>query len=268
MSYLPDFPTLAGPDTPEPALSAYERCADYYDLLTAHYDHDGWLATILRLAAASGFAGGRVLDVGCGTGKSTLPLVRRGYEVAACDLSPAMVRRARMRLGNRAHVFVADMRELPADRSFALLTCLDDALNYLLAAEDLRAALRSFASVLEPGGLGVFDLNTIAAYRRAFDAGCVWTAADGRLRWRGQGVTAAGTFAAVVEPIGASGRPGRASIHIQRHHPTESVRRACIEAGLEIVHVYGQSPGAVLDEACDESRHSKLLYVVRNGEGV
>jgi SAM-dependent methyltransferase len=260
--------SLAAPArAPEPALSAYESCARYYDLLTADYDHEGWLATIDALAVRHGFRGRRVLDVACGTGKSTAPLIRCGYEVSACDLSPAMVRRARMRLGDRAEVFVADMRRLPAGRTFELLTCLDDALNYLLGDEDLRAAMRSFASVLAPRGLAIFDLNTTATYRTVFEDGCAFPAAGGRLRWRGQGRRDDGAYSAVVEPIAASGRAGRPSLHIQRHHPPEAVRRACGAAGLEVLWIYGQSSGGVLHEACDEDQQTKLLYVARKRGG-
>ena len=38
-----------------------------------------------------GLPGNRVLDAGCGTGKSFLPLLERGFEVTACDQSEAML---------------------------------------------------------------------------------------------------------------------------------------------------------------------------------
>ena len=138
---------------PGPAFRAYERCAHYYDLLTADYDHDAWLASVDALARKAGFAGDRVLDVACGTGKSAAPMVRRGYRVSACDLSPAMVRRARLRLGGSATVFVADMRRLPEGLAVDLLTCLDDALNYLLSFDDLVVAISGFARALAPSGV-------------------------------------------------------------------------------------------------------------------
>jgi SAM-dependent methyltransferase len=248
---------------PAHALRAYERCAPYYDLLTADYDHGGWLATIDQLAAEHGLVERSALDVACGTGKSTAPLVGHGYDVWACDLSPAMVRRARMRLGTSARVFVADMRALRCERTFGLVTCLDDALNYLLSDAEVRDAMNSFATALRPGGLAIFDVNTTATYAAAFGAGCEASTAAGRLRWRGRGQGPDGTFSAIVEPVRAGGGLGRPSLHIQRHHPPEVVRAACRDAGLDVVRIYGQSSGGRLDEDFDESRHSKLLYVVR-----
>jgi SAM-dependent methyltransferase len=248
---------------PGPALRAYERCAHYYDLLTADYDHDAWLASVHTLASEAGFAGDRVLDVACGTGKSAAPMVRRGYRVSACDLSPAMVRRARLRLGGGANVFVADMRRLPDGRAVDLLTCLDDALNYLLSFEDLVAAMAGFARALAPGGVAVFDTNTTSTYREMFADGCEFELAGGSLCWHGRGRSRAGHFTAQIEPVPGSGQTGRPSVHVQRHHAREEVAAACGAAGLEIVKVLGQSTGCVYSERIDEDQQSKLLYVVR-----
>jgi ubiquinone/menaquinone biosynthesis C-methylase UbiE len=121
---------------------AYDELAHVYDGLTAHHDHERWLALLLELAQAHGLAGRRLLDVGCGTGKSFMPLVRRGFDVTACDISPRMAARARRRArGRGVVVHVADMRRLPQLCEGAdLVTCLDDAVNYLLDGEELRGA--------------------------------------------------------------------------------------------------------------------------------
>ena len=73
------------------ATRAYAVLAPAYDLLTAEYAYGPWLAAIERLAREHGLAGHRLLDVGCGTGKSFLPLLERGFHVTACDISPEMV---------------------------------------------------------------------------------------------------------------------------------------------------------------------------------
>src|SRR3954453_11861920 len=125
----------------DPAVAAYERMAPYYDLFTASYDYERWLPKLGALALDPGLEGNRLLDVACGTGKSFAPLLARGYEVVACDLSPAMVAEARRRAGGGAEGLVADMRDLPVLGSFDLVTCLDDSLNYLLSESELAAAL-------------------------------------------------------------------------------------------------------------------------------
>jgi SAM-dependent methyltransferase len=169
------------------APAPYDALAPVYDLLTAGHGHDRWLRALERLALDHGLAGRRVLDVGCGTGSSFLPLLRAGYRVTACDLSPAMARRARARAGGRATVHVADARRLPHWGSFDLITFLDDGLNHLTEPADVVAALRAMRANLGARGMLVLDVNTLAAYRTAPDL----VAADGgtatrtaTTRWR------------------------------------------------------------------------------------
>ena len=65
------------------AADAYDALAPFYDRFTAHHDYELWTSGLLRLARTHGFAGTRVLDAACGTGKSFLPLLERGFEVTA-----------------------------------------------------------------------------------------------------------------------------------------------------------------------------------------
>ena len=247
-----------------PALLAYEQFASVYDRFTADYDHDGWVAALLDRARRHGLRGSRVLDVGCGTGKSFAPLVERGYDVWACDISPAMVSRARARAGvDPERVCVADMRELPQLGAFDLVTCLDDAVNYLLSPADLAAAFASVARVLAPDGVYVFDVNSLATYRAGFAARTSFERPLAAAVCRGETHGAIGPGSLCVATIEITGRGGRRRVsrHVQRHHPQRAIRRALASAGLACRAVLGQSTGAVLHEGADEDRHTKLVYV-------
>src|SRR5690242_123834 len=128
---------IAEPET-NLVVSGYAPLAPFYDQFTAGYDYETWTEALERLARAHGLRGRRLLDVACGTGKSFVPFLNRGYEVTACDISPEMVAAAEAKpetLG--ARLLVADMRELPELGRFDLITCLDDSLNYLLEEPDL-----------------------------------------------------------------------------------------------------------------------------------
>jgi len=245
---------------------AYDAVAAAYDTLTAGYPYEAWLAALEELARAHGLRGRRVLDVACGTGKSFEPLLRRGYDVTGCDVSREMLARAAAKAPGVA-LHQADMRALPRLGSFDLVTCLDDGLNYLLTPEDLEAALAGIARQLAPGGLAVWDLNTLAMYRSSFAQDWV-TERDGTfVAWRGRagGATATGDEAvAVVEAFART--PGGAwerstSEHRQRHWPAEVVAGLAGRAGLRVLSVTGQRRGAVLGGRLDELVHTKAVHV-------
>ena len=82
------------------AQRTYEAMAPVYDDFTAHHEYDAWVADLLKLLERRGLAGKRLLDVACGTGKSFLPMLPRGWQVTACDISPAMLERAREKVGD------------------------------------------------------------------------------------------------------------------------------------------------------------------------
>ena len=111
--------------TADRATTAYEAFAPFYDAYTHSYDQGRWLANLEPIAVEAGLRGRRLLDVACGTGKSFMPMLERGYEVTACDISPGMVERARQRSGlEPTEVFLADMRGLPRLGLFDPATCL------------------------------------------------------------------------------------------------------------------------------------------------
>jgi len=249
--------------TATPALLAYEQLAPVYDDFTDGYDHDAWIGRLERIARNHGANGPRVLDVACGTGKSFAPLIGRGYDVWACDISPAMVQRARRCAGiDPQRVLVADMRELPELGAFELVTCLDDAVNYLLTDADLEAAFAGVARLLAPDGVYLFDTNTLATYRAGFAVDAIFERPLAAAVWRGETaepIEEGALCAASIELGGADG--GAVSRHVQRHYPQSAIHRALTSAGLACRAVLGQSTGGVLHEDADEEAHTKLVYV-------
>jgi SAM-dependent methyltransferase len=252
------------------AAAPYDVLAPVYDLLTAGYGHDRWLRALERVAMDHGLAGRRLLDVGCGTGSSFLALMRAGYRVTACDLSPAMAHRARAKAGGGATVHVADARRLPRWGSFDLVTFLNDGVNHLLEPGDVVSALRGIRANLAAGGLVVLDVNTFAAYRGAPD---VVAADDERfVAWRGRLATLAepgGVAQVVVEVF--ERQPGGAWLrrcHRQphRHYPVAQVRELVARARLRVVATRGQRTGALLDTHLDEDVHTKAVFVLAADE--
>lgn len=245
------------PETTTPsARAAYDAFAPSYDRFTAGQDHVAWTTALLTLARRHGLRGRRLLDLGCGTGKSFLPLLRQGFEVVGVDGSPAMAARARARAGARAKIVVADVGALPLLGSFDLVWALCDVANYQLDGDALRRMLAGAAANLAPGGVVVFDCSTRRAFREFFGA----TLAVDELTWVGG-----------VDPE-AFGDGDRATAllhglapapvaHVQRHHPADAVRAAVRAAGLEPVACHGQTPELHFDDDLDEERHTKAIHV-------
>ena len=245
----------------------YDSLAPAYDVLTARYRHDRWLTAIEALAREFGLNGRRLLDVACGTGKSFMPLLERGYRVTACDLSPGMVAQARRKAGGRAELCVADMRRLPLLGAFDLVTCLDDAVNHLADDDELLATFAGIRANLDRGGLLVFDVNTLAAYRAACDVAAEHQ--DHVVVWRGSGAAHAAprrqTRVVVDVFTRVRGDLWRRTRTEQRHRhfPLRDIARLLRAAGLEVAAVRGQRPGARLEARPDENRHPKALFVAR-----
>ena len=249
------------------AADAYDPLAPFYDRLTAHHDYELWTGGLLRLARAHGLCGRRVLDAGCGTGKSFLPLLERGFEVSACDQSQAMLDVAEAKSPGRATLHCRDLRAFEAIGEFDLITCLDDVANYLTEPEDLGAALAGLAANLRPGGLLVFDSNTIATYRGFFRETAAVEEPGLLMVWRGlardgfgPGELARAVIDVVTETDGVWSRT--TSRHEQRHHTRETIELCIDNAGLHCVAVYGQDPSVNFDPEPDELRHTKTIYLV------
>jgi len=224
------------------------------------------------VALAAPTASDRVLDVACGTGKSFLPLLERGYDVTACDISEAMLRVARTKAGERASLRRLDMQALPALGHFDLITCLDDALNYLPDEVALIRALAGMRANLAPHGLLVFDVNALRTYRGAFAGDWVVDGADCLVAWRGRtapDLASGGSAELVIDAFLRAGDDWtrHRAVHRQVHHPADRVERALAAAGLQVRARLGQLPGASLDERFSELEHAKSLYVSTHSGG-
>jgi SAM-dependent methyltransferase len=253
--------------------SPYAAFAPFYDAFTAGSDYEHWTEQVLPVARRHGLAGDGLLDLACGTGKSFIPFLRRGFAVTGCDGSAEMLAEAAAKAPD-VRLHLCDLRALPVLGSFDLVTCFDDSLNYLLDADELLACFRGAAANLAPGGLFVFDLNTLRAYRTTFASDSV-TERDGTVfAWRGEAtgdLEAGGLAAATIEVFAPA--PGGdlyervATRHEQRHHPTDEVAALLREAGLEPAGAYGALDDGRLTDDADEAAHLKVLYIARHKRG-
>jgi len=247
---------------------AYDALAPAYDLLTSGHDHAAWAAQLEGLALEAGLHGRRLLDVGCGTGSSAAPMLARGYEVVGVDVSPGMLERAREKLGPDVRLELADMRALPALGEFDLVWSVADGVNYL-AADELVPAFDGFRRNLAPGGLVLFDLDTLASFRALYSSLIVVPGDERIVVFEGQAKEALGegaTAVAQIDCLELASPPWwrrTRSLHRQRHHPAADVERALAAAGLSTVAIWGTDGAGGSELPLDEERHNKAVYIAR-----
>lgn len=263
--------TGAAPKTgAEWARNAYEGTAVAYDDFTAHHKDEEWIADLLAALKDHGLDGSRLLDVGCGTGKSFLPMLPRGWAITACDISPSMLERAREKASEAVRLEVADMLALPKFGSFDLVWALDDTINYLLSTEELERTLARMRENLARTGLLLFDVNTLRAYRTFFSETTVVERSGKRLIWRGlatpdvppSSICESG-LEVVSDDRGAKSGEATVFTHRQRHFSRGEVLAALERAGLECLDTYGIFTDGIRQQPLDESIHTKAIYIAR-----
>lgn len=109
---------------------------------------------------------GPCLEVGCGTGRMTAELASRWPEVVAVDVSPALLERARERVGERANVrlLLVDGERLDgvATAAFATVVCFG-VLQHVPTRRVLDSLLAEVARVLRPDGEAIVQLPVLAS---------------------------------------------------------------------------------------------------------
>lgn len=108
-----------------------------------------------------------VLDLGCGTGTLTELLYEKGYDMIGVDSSEEMLQIAMdKKFETRSDILYLcqDMRELDLYSTVGTVVSVCDSLNYLLMDEDVLETFRLVNNYLFPGGIFIFDFNTIYKY--------------------------------------------------------------------------------------------------------
>lgn len=132
-----------------------------------------------------------VLDLCCGTGTALRIFSDWGLTVAGLDQSAPMLAVAAKKLKGRKiklyqktlprFALIGNNRSSQV-RTFDLVTCFYDALNYLTNVRDLKTAFRSVHRHLNPGGWFIFDMNTEAALKILW-GGQVYAGARDDIAW-------------------------------------------------------------------------------------
>jgi len=114
--------------------------------------------------------GTRVLDVGCGVGRWSRELARRGAQVTGIDVSPTMIAQAIVRaavegVSSRCRFLVQDVVALDAGEKFDMVLSVT-VLQHILEADAVRAAMRRMvAHLADDGTLVLLEVAPVRAVR-------------------------------------------------------------------------------------------------------
>ncbi|MCI8578638.1 MAG: class I SAM-dependent methyltransferase [Lachnospiraceae bacterium] len=146
-------------------MDAYTGFAEVYDLFMDDIPYGEWCEYVAGLLAEYGIQDGLLLDLGCGTGKLTRRLADRGFDMIGIDLSEEMLEIAREKSDPEQILYLMqDMREFELYGTVRAIVSICDSMNYLMGYEELVQVLGLANNYLDPGGIFLFDMNTLYKY--------------------------------------------------------------------------------------------------------
>ena len=134
---------------------------DYYDAVTPA----SWLGDVEWYCRKAVEAGGPVLELGCGTGRITVPIAESGVDIHALDASESMLALLRRKLIGRSpeaqarvHPVVGDMRSFELSERFALIIAPFRTFLHNVTEADRLACLARVRQHLRPSGRFAFNV--------------------------------------------------------------------------------------------------------------
>lgn len=189
----------------------YSEHPALYDAIQSGWDYDRDVVFVVAAAERAGVDGGRLLELGCGTGEHTRRLAERGFEVTAVDKYAGMLDVARSKCA--ADFRRQSLPQFDLDGDYAVAVAIRGVVNHL-APEELSPAIATVQSQLVDGGVFVFDNSPLPPDGNApgIDIGAAdggdyariaqhVPTGDGRLDWRAVTFTPDGEFFVNSRPM-------------------------------------------------------------------
>ncbi len=209
-----------------------------------------------------------VLDLGCGTGTLTELMYRRGYDMIGVDMSTDMLNAAmakREKSGDAILYLNQDMRELELYSTVGTVYSVCDSLNYILKEEELLTVFSLVNNYLYPGGIFIFDFNTVYKYEEIIgDTTIAENREDCSFIWEnfydpGQGINEYDLTVFVKEESGLFRR--FSETHFQRGYRAEQMKMLVERAGMKILEMTDADTGEAV------TAESQRIYIVAQEQG-
>ena len=149
-------------------MSGYHVFSRFYDNLTFNVDYVKRADYLQSVLSLYGHDWGLTLDLACGTGTLTTELKKRGVDIFGVDGSQEMLSEAMDKAydeGLSVLYLCQRMESLDLYGTIDTCVCTLDSLNHITDKAKLQAAIDRVGLFMNPGGMFVFDVNTVYKHR-------------------------------------------------------------------------------------------------------
>ena len=226
-------------------MESYTGFAEFYDLFMDNIPYEVWSHYLTGLLNEYGVKDGIVLDMGCGTGNITELLAASGYDMIGIDNSEDMLAEAMDKRYDSGHDILylcQDMRELDLYGTVAAAVSICDSLNYILEYDQLVHVFKLVNNYLDPGGVFIFDLNTIHKYEMMGDTVIAENREEGSFIWENSYFeeTHLNQYDLTIFAKDDDGRYTKfEETHVQRGYTLDEIKSALNDAGMIFLDSYG-----------------------------
>lgn len=227
----------------------YDLIAPLYDKVNGELDYSAWADFIEENIRRynPNMNTELVLDLGCGTGRMTLELARRGYDMTGVDLSPEMLDLARNAacregLSDKMLWLLQNITEFELYGTVELTVSCLDTINHLTSPKELKQCLSLVHNYLVPDGLFLFDINGKRKFEEIYADNAYVMEEDGAVCvWQNSynPSTKLCDFYITLFEEGEDGRYERCDeVETERMYTLRSVKSALAECGFEFIGAY------------------------------
>lgn len=252
--------------------TTYSKFALVYDNLMDNIPYDEWTSYLKKLLDDYDIKEGIIAELGCGTGNITERLAEYGYDMIGIDNSPEMLDIAMQKgAANKSSslYLCQDMREFELYGTVRAVISLCDSINYITDKDDLVTIMRLVNNYLDPGGLFIFDFNTLHYYR---DVVADNTIAEDRddisFIWDNYfdedtniNELALSLFVKDKESESDDIYKKYSELHLQKAYTLDEIKEAIAASGLEFITAFN----AFTSDTPDED--SERIYIIAREKG-
>ncbi len=244
------------------SLPSYTGFSDIYDILTDDVEYEKRCKYIEELFKKHmSFKPDIVADLGCGTGTVCSIMSRKGYDMIGIDSSDSMLHKASQKKSSEKILYLLqDMCSFELYGTVDAFLCMLDSLNYITEPEDVAEVFSLVANYLNPGGVFIFDVNTMYKYENVLsDNTFVFEEKNVFYTWENSFDGEYCDYRLNFFVNDENGKYRRfCEEHSQRYHDHAFLVDVIENSGLVLEAVYGE-----MTESLPKEEDQRVFYVVK-----